>query len=110
MARFINSLGYKEITLKSDTEPAIIAFRNRVAENCNAEVALEDAAKGDKPSNGFVETVVMLSRCRQNHQVPRAELHTRRTPRRLSDLAVVGGTRRKHFVQVPEGSRRSDAI
>ena len=37
-----DSLGYKEITLKSDTEPAIIAFRNRVAENCKAEVTLED--------------------------------------------------------------------
>ena len=48
--------------MKSDTETAIIAFRNRVAENCNAEVTLEDAVKGDKPSNGFVETVVMLLR------------------------------------------------
>ena len=41
VARFVNSLGYKEITLKSDTEPAIIAFRSRVAENC--KVTLEDA-------------------------------------------------------------------
>ena len=45
VARFINSLGYKESTLKSDTEPAMIAFRNRAAENCNAEVTLEDAVK-----------------------------------------------------------------
>ena len=41
VARYINSLGYKEITLKSDTEPAIITFRNRVAENCKVEVTLE---------------------------------------------------------------------
>ena len=47
VARFIDSLGHKEITLKSDTEPAE-AFRNRVAENCNAEVTLEDSVKGDK--------------------------------------------------------------
>ena len=52
VARFINSLGYKEIILKSDTEPATIAFRNHVAEKCNAEVALEEAVKGDKSSNG----------------------------------------------------------
>ena len=58
MARFISSLGYKEITLKSDT----IAFRNRVAENCHAEVALVDAVKGDKTSNGLVENAVMLLR------------------------------------------------
>ena len=41
-------LGYREITLKSDTEPAMIAFRNRVAEMCKAEVTTEDAVKGDK--------------------------------------------------------------
>ena len=62
VASFINSLGYKEITWKSDTEPAVIAFRNRGAENCNAGVTLEDAIKGDKPSNELVEHAVMLLR------------------------------------------------
>ena len=62
VARFIKSLGYNEITLKSDTEPAIFPFRNRVAEKCNAEVALEDAIKGDRPSNGLVENALMLLR------------------------------------------------
>ena len=60
VARFINSLEYNEIMLKSDTEPAKIAFRNRVAENCNAEVASEDAVKGDKLSNGWVENASVL--------------------------------------------------
>ena len=32
VAKFIDLLGYREITLKSDTGSAIIAFRNRVAE------------------------------------------------------------------------------
>ena len=40
VAGFVNSLGYKEITLESDAELAIISFRNRVAENCKAEVTL----------------------------------------------------------------------
>ena len=62
VTRFINSLGYKEITLKSDTEPTIFAFRHRVAENCKAEVTFEDAVKGDKPSNGLVGNAVMLLR------------------------------------------------
>ena len=62
MARFTNSLEYQEITSKSDTEPAIIAFRNRVAENCKAEVLLEDAVKGNKLSNGLAENAVMLLR------------------------------------------------
>ena len=55
VAKFIDLLGYREITLKSDTEPAIIAFRNRVAEACKAEVTTEDARKGDKESNGLIE-------------------------------------------------------
>ena len=37
----------------------MIAFRNSVAENCKAEVTLEDAVKGDKSSSGFVENAVM---------------------------------------------------
>ena len=62
VARFINSLGYTEITLNSDIELAIVAFRNRVAENCNAEVTLEDAVQRDEPSNGLVENAVLLLR------------------------------------------------
>ena len=62
MAKFIDLLGYRENTLKSDTEPAIIAFRNRVAEACKAEVTTEDAVKGDKESHGLIENAVMLIR------------------------------------------------
>ena len=107
VARFINSLGFKEISLKSDAEPAIIVFRNRVAVNCNGEVTLEDAMKGDKLSNGLVENAVMLLR----GVLRTIEYHVESCTQeelREPDLAVVGGTCRKHFV--PEGSRRSDAM
>ena len=60
--KFIDLLGYREITLKSDTEPAIIAFRNTVAAMCKPEVTKEDAVKGDKESNGLIENAVMLLR------------------------------------------------
>ena len=62
VVKFIDLLGYREITLKSDTEPAIIAFRNRIAEACKAEVTTEDAVKGDKESNGLIENAVILIR------------------------------------------------
>ena len=111
VARFINSLGYKEITLRSDTEPAILASRNRVAENCKAEVALEDAVKGDKRSNGLVENAVMMLRGVIRTIKCHVESCTQEELREDSpDLAVVGGTCGEHFVQMPEGSRRSDAI
>ena len=55
----VDLLGYREITLKSDTEPARIAFRNRAAEMCKAS---EDAVKGDEESNGLIENAVMLLR------------------------------------------------
>ena len=51
VSKFIDLLGHREITLKSDTEPAVIAFRNRVVEMCKAEVATED-----------IENAVMLIR------------------------------------------------
>ena len=62
VAKFIDLLGYREITLKSDTEPAIRAFRNRVAAMCKADVTTEDAVKEDKESNGLIENAVMLIR------------------------------------------------
>ena len=60
--KFIDLFGYREITMKSDTDPAIIAFGNSVAEMCKGEVTTLDAVKGDKPSNGLVENSVMLLR------------------------------------------------
>ena len=106
VARSINSLEYKEIALKSDTESATTAFRNCVAEHCNAVVTLEDAVKGDKPSDGLVENAVVLLR----GVIRTIKLHGRRILRRLPNLVVVGGTCGEHLVQVPEGSRRLDVI
>ena len=44
VSRLIDLLGYREITLKCDTEPATIAHRSRVAEMCKTGVT-EDAVK-----------------------------------------------------------------
>ena len=62
VVRFIDLLRHREITLKSDTEPAIVALKNRVAAMCKAEVTSEDAVKGDKESNGLIENAIMLLR------------------------------------------------
>ena len=43
VAKFIDLLGYREITLKSDTEPATVVFRSRVDKMCKAEVTAESA-------------------------------------------------------------------
>ena len=42
LAKFIDLLVYREITLKSDTELAIVAFRTREAEMCKAEATTVD--------------------------------------------------------------------
>ena len=62
MPKLIDLRGYTEIILKGDTEPAIIAFRSRVAEMCKAEVTTEDAVQGDKEPNGLIENSVMQIR------------------------------------------------
>ena len=90
VARLINSLGSKEITLKSDTEPAIIAFRDRVAENCRGHVG-GCSQRGQAFERIGRECSDVVAWCHQNHQVPRGKLHSRRTPRR-PNLAVVGVT------------------
>ena len=60
VARFINSLGYKEITLKSDTEQAIIAFRNRATEKCRCHAGA--CGQRRQASSRLVENAVMLLR------------------------------------------------
>ena len=52
-----DSLGFREVTLKSDTKPATIAFRSRVAEMCKAEVT---SVKEEKRSNRLNKNIVML--------------------------------------------------
>ena len=69
VANLIGLLGNREITLKSDTEPVIIAFRNCAAEMCKAEVTTEDAVKRDNESNGLIENAAMLMRGVTNHQM-----------------------------------------
>ena len=59
VVKFIDLLGYRAITLKSVTALARVAFRNRVAAMCKAEVTTEDAVEGDKESNGLIENAVM---------------------------------------------------
>ena len=62
VGRFIDLFGHREITLKSDAEPAITARRNRVADAFEAEVTTENAVKGDRESNGLIENAVMQIR------------------------------------------------
>ena len=100
VATFVDSLGYRETTLKDDTETAIIAFRNRVAEVCKAEVTIEDAVKGDKQSNGLIEnTVMLICGIHQNQHMSHWHQHTRTTQGRHANAAVVGITCRMHPVQ-----------
>ena len=103
--------GHRESTLKSDTDAAMIAFRNRVAAMCRADVTTKDAVKGDKESNGLIVNAVMqlrgVIRTIKCHIESRTE---RTTQRRLACHTMVGGARRMHLVQVLERSSRKDAI
>ena len=93
VAKFVDLLGFHKVTLKSDTEPAIIASRSRVAETCNAEVTTEDAVGGDEESNGLIENTAML--IRGIIRTMRCHIESS-TQEPLSDespiLSMVGGT------------------
>ena len=62
VVRFIGLRGCRETTLKSDTEPAIVALTNRVAQVSKAKVAIGNEVKGDNPSNGLIENTMLLLR------------------------------------------------
>ena len=101
MAKFIDLLGYREITLKSDTEPAIIVIRNLVAEMYKAEVIIEDADNGYEESNGLIEHTVMLTR----GMIRTSRCHIESSTQELLNgeincSAVVGGTCKMYAVQM----------
>ena len=101
----IESLGYREIPLKSDAEHATVAFRNRVAALCNAEGTMEDAVKGDKGVEwAHCERSNAAAWNPQNYQVPKRKQDTRTTQRRLACHTMVGGARSMHPVHLPERS------
>ena len=85
VVKFMDLLGYREITLKSDTEPAIIAFRNRAVAMCKAKVTTEDAVEGDKESNGLIENAVMLLR----GNIRTIECHIESRTQELNDDSLV---------------------
>ena len=58
VARWIDSLGYKRAVIKSDQEPAIVAFRNEVHKNARTELVPEWSPVKDSQSNGAAENAV----------------------------------------------------
>ena len=90
-APFIDVLGYREITLQSDTEPAFIAFRHRVAENVQSQ---RTQVQDDTESNGSAENAMM----------------PRTTQWRITNSAVFGGTCRMYLVQRSKKLLRDNAV
>ena len=68
MAKFVDVLGYRGITLMSDTEPATIAFRNGGTVMCKAEVTKEDAVR-ERIERGHREHSDASTWSPQNHQM-----------------------------------------
>ena len=61
VAKFIDLLGFRETTLKSDTNHCV----QKSCLNCATEkVTTGDAVKGDKESNGLIENAI-----HQNHRM-----------------------------------------
>ena len=48
-------LGYKRIVFKSDNEPAILALKHAVKNECPIEIVMEESPVGESASNGEVE-------------------------------------------------------
>ena len=58
MEKDIAKLGYQEIILKSDGEPAIKAVQEEVKRRRTANTILENSARGDSRANGAAERAV----------------------------------------------------
>ena len=54
----ISMLGYKEIVLKSDQEPSIVALKDRVKADREERIVMEESPVGESASNGAVERAI----------------------------------------------------
>ena len=54
----LNETGFKELCLKSDNEPAIMALKNKVKEESRLKIHLAEAPVEDHQANGFIEVAV----------------------------------------------------
>ena len=59
--KLIHSQGYRGDHV-SDTESAIIAFSDRAAEGCRAEITSQEDVKADKQTKDLIENAVMQLR------------------------------------------------
>lgn len=60
LTRFIELLGYKEVVLKSDGEPALVKMKTAAgkAAKCTTKVVNEESPAGDSRANGEAESAV----------------------------------------------------
>ena len=80
VAKFIGWLGYREITLKSDTERATIASRNRVPENVQSTGHNRGRGQGrQRVEWAHRERGNATARDHQNHQVSHRKQDARTT-------------------------------
>ncbi len=54
----IEQLGYKKVTLTSDSEPAIVASKEAVNKNSDVEAIIEEVLISDHQANRLVENAV----------------------------------------------------
>ncbi len=55
--KMIERLGYKKIIMKSDNEPAILAFKEAVRRETDVEIVTEEVPVADHQAKGLVENV-----------------------------------------------------
>ena len=56
--KYVERLGYRRVVFRSDNEPALLAFLDKLRENLSGEVVVEGSPVGDPQSNGAAEMAV----------------------------------------------------
>ena len=103
----IAKLGYNEIILKCDGEPALKTIQEEVRRQRSEKTILENSPVGDSRANGAAERAVQA--IAEQVRVIRQGLE-QRLELRLSGKHMAGGARGGPAVEVPSGRRWQDWI
>ena len=115
VVRFIDSLGYREITWKERHGASHRRFQEpKTLKGYGAEVTTEETVKGDQQTKGLIENAVsdvtLKVPSKNRHESVTGNHTCKETTCLRPSAAMAGGTHSKRSVQVSERVRRTDTV
>ena len=110
LAGVVAQLGYQELVMKSDGEPAMVALKEAAKNERNERIVIESSPAKESKSNGAIEAAVQ--QVQRQFRTMKDALETRIGARLTPSSTIVPWivARSKDHTQISSGERREDRV